>query len=387
MRPEASPIAGAVPWWGRWREARDRLVADPRFRRWASAFPLTRFVARRRAGRLFDLCAGFVYSQVLLACVRLQLFDLLAGGPRSRADIASRLALAPEAAERLLRAAVSLELVERRGDDHYGLGALGAAMVGDEGIAAMVEHHAILYGDLGDPVRLLRERGAGTRLSGYWPYAGKHDAGPLAAGSVAPYTRLMAASAPLVAEEVLAAYPFNRHRRLLDVGGGDGTFLAMAARRHPALRVMLFDLPPVAGQAAARFEREGLARRASAFGGSFRTEPLPGGADVATLVRVLHDHDDDVVLDLLKAVHRALPPGGTLVVAEPMSGVSGAERMADAYFGFYLLAMGTGRARSPVELAALLQRAGFGPPRRLPTRIPVAAQVLVSVRGTGECNI
>jgi demethylspheroidene O-methyltransferase len=368
-----------APWRMRWREARDRLVASPSFRRWASAFPLTRLVARRRAGRLFDLCAGFVYSQVLLACVRLRLFDTLAAGPLSIEQLAGRLALEPAATERLLRAAASLDLVERRGE-RYGLGPLGAALVGDEGVAAMVEHHAILYGDLADPVKLLRQRGRGTGLAGYWPYAGAGDPGGLADESVASYTRLMAASAPLVADEVLAAYPFGRHRCLLDVGGGDGTFIAMAARRHPRLSAVLFDLPPVATKAAARFAREGLAHRASAVGGSFRTDPVPAGADVATLVRILHDHDDDVALALLMAVHRALPPGGTLVVAEPMSGVPGAERMADAYFGFYLLAMGTGRARTPDELGSLLRQAGFGPPRRLPTRIPIAAQVLVSIR-------
>ena len=56
----------------------ERLLGNPRFQRWAASFPLTRPLARARARGLFDLCAGFVYSQVLLACVRLDLFDVLA---------------------------------------------------------------------------------------------------------------------------------------------------------------------------------------------------------------------------------------------------------------------------------------------------------------------
>ena len=69
----------------RWR---DRLSASPGFRRWAGGFWPTRFVARRRAGELFDLAAGFVYSQVLKACVELDLFRILAEGPpeQVRAD-------------------------------------------------------------------------------------------------------------------------------------------------------------------------------------------------------------------------------------------------------------------------------------------------------------
>ncbi len=123
---------------------------------WAAAFPLTRLVARRRARTLFDLCAGFVYAQVLLACVRLRLFDVLREGPLAMPDLAARLALPLDGAARLLAAAAALQLVSRRGGGRFGLGALGAAMVGNPGVAAMVEHHALLYADLADPVALLR---------------------------------------------------------------------------------------------------------------------------------------------------------------------------------------------------------------------------------------
>ena len=72
---------------------RDRWLSNPKFQRWAAAFPLTRPTARKRARALFDVCAGFVYSQILFACVRLKLFDLLAAGPLTAADIAAQLAV------------------------------------------------------------------------------------------------------------------------------------------------------------------------------------------------------------------------------------------------------------------------------------------------------
>ncbi|MGK3925309.1 methyltransferase, partial [Enterococcus faecium] len=78
------------------------------------------------------------------------------------------------------------------------------------------------------------------------------------------------------------------------------------------------------------------------------------GADIASLVRVLHDHDDTAVRTILGAVHAALPPGGTLLVAEPMSGTRGAAPIGDAYFGFYLTAMKSGRPRTADELSAML---------------------------------
>ena len=195
---------------------------------------------------------------------------------------------------------------------------------------------------------------------------------------MAAYSALMAASQPLVASEILDAYPVGRHRCLLDVGGGEGAFLAAAGARAPRLRLMLFDLPAVAERARHRFAAAGLGGRAQAFGGSFLDDALPEGADVISLVRVVHDHDDDAVRRLLRAVRAALPVGGTLLLAEPMAETPGAERMGDAYFGFYLLAMGSGRPRSATALTRMLGASGFARIRNLRTSTPLLTSVLVA---------
>jgi demethylspheroidene O-methyltransferase len=361
-----------------WHAACDRLVGSGTFRRWAEAFPLTRGIARRRARAVFDLCAGFVYSQILLACVRLRLFDILAEGPQTVPVLARRTSLTEEAAGRLLAAAVALRLAERRGDQRYGLGELGRALAGDAAIAAMIEHHAALYADLRDPVALLQGRLADTALAGFWPYAGAARPAMLPASSTAAYSTLMSTSQSLVAGQVLAAHDFSQHRCLLDVGGGEGAFLSAVAARCPDLRLMLFDLPPVAESARARFAAAGLSGRATALAGDFLADPLPAGADAISLVRVLHDHDDPAALHILQAAHGALPPGGTLVVAEPMADTPGAEAMGDAYFGFYLLAMGCGRARAPSRIAQMLAAAGFVGAQAVPTRIPLQTGLVVA---------
>jgi demethylspheroidene O-methyltransferase len=68
-----------------------------------------------------------------------------------------------------------------------------------------------------------------------------------------------------------------------------------------------------------------------------------------------------------------------LVVAEPMAGTRAAEPMGDAYFGFYLAAMGSGRPRTAAELSAMLHQAGFRSTRLAPTHTPLVVQVLVAV--------
>ena len=115
----------------------------------------------------------------------------------------------------------------------------------------------------------------------------------------------------------------------------------------------------MAARARARLGRAGLAERVTVTGGDLFRDALPAGADVASLVRVLHDHDDAQAVHILRAVRGALAPGATLLVAEPMAGTAGAEPMGEAYFGFYLLAMGQGRPRTPDRLRALLAEGGF----------------------------
>ena len=350
----------------------DRLLSSPRFRKLATAFPLTRPTARRRAAALFDLCAGFVYAQVLAACVELHLPRTLLAAPGTAHALAPRLGLSEQAARRLLDAAAALRLARRDRNGSYRLGALGAALIDNPGVAAMIAHHRMLYEDLRDPVGLLRGETGNTQLARFWPY----DAPSAGTGA---YSALMAASQAMVADEVLAAYRVGRHRCLLDVGGGDGSFLVAVAARAPAPRLVLFDLAPVCELARARFAAAGIAGRARTIAGDFHRDPLPAGADLISLVRVLHDHDDDAALALLCAARAALAPGGRLLIAEPMSGTRGAAASGDAYFGFYLLAMGHGRPRRPEVIAAMLRAAGFSRSRLLRTRMPLVTRVMIAV--------
>jgi demethylspheroidene O-methyltransferase len=357
---------------------RDHILANPGFQRFAGTFALTRPIARRRAGALFDLCAGFVYSQILFACVRLKLFDQLAGGPLSSAELSARLPLPADATVLLLDAALSLQLLQRRSGGRYGLGSLGAALMGNPGVVAMIEHHAMLYSDLKDPIALLRGDVGAGQLAAYWPYAGNRKAANLSHEAIAPYTALMASSQPMIAQQVLSAYSFRSHRCLLDIGGGDGSFIAAVAAQWPKLRCVLFDLPAVADQASDRFRDKGLSSRAVAIGGSFLANRLPEGADIVSLVRVIHDHGDADVMILLRAIHRVLPGNGTLLIAEPISGVSGTEPIGDAYFAFYLLAMGSGRPRTFERLRDMLVEAGFADIALRPSAMPMLSSVITA---------
>ena len=376
---DAAASSTATSWLDNLRDRWNALVATDGFQRWSARFPLTRPVAMRRSRALFDLCAGFVYTQTLLACVELELFEFLSNGARTADEIAHHAGLSASSTERLLKAAVSLGLVEKRRSTHYALGPLGAPLVHNTGLTALIRHHQLAYQDLASPVALLRDGSDfRTELSRYWPYADAPRPQSIDDARVASYSKMMSDTLPPLALDVLDAYDLSGHECLLDVGGGEGVFLSLAGARHPSLQLQLFDLPAVAARARSRMEHAGLNARSTFHGGNFHNDALPQGADVCSLVRVLLDHDDASAQRLLARVHAALPPGGTLLVAEAMAGVKGAEKVGDAYFSFYLMAMGKGRARTPRELQAMLRTAGFRKSREIPTRYPIQTGLIVA---------
>jgi demethylspheroidene O-methyltransferase len=362
-------------WKRGWREAwirrRNSWLSDPAFHRFAWAFPLFRSISRTRAQGLFGLVTGFTFSQLIAAGVEIGLFQALQQGPLTAAEVGETADLSPQAATDLLEGLSSIGMVERLPGGRYALGVHGAAFVADPGLDAMVRHNQLFYADLADPLALLRTRGGG-KVAAYWPYAqGRPE------GAVEAYSELMAASQPAVAEAVIAAFDFADVRTLMDVGGGEGAFIEAVHRARPGLGLMLFDLPQVAARAQAR-----VGAYARVHGGIAPTDLLPTGADCISLVRVVHDHDDDMILALFGRIYAALPKGGRILIAEPMAGPTGAGALGDVYFRLYMRAMGRGRPRTAAELMEMLRSRGFGRLQQIPTRNPFAAQLVTGRRDT-----
>lgn len=367
MPGPAQPRAGLI----------NRLAASRSFQSWAARFPLTRRIVRREGEEIFDLVAGFCHSQILSALVGLGILDLLSDGPCDAGLIARSCEVPRDRLDVLLRAGEALGLLRSR----RGLIVLtrrASALTGVPGLSEMIRHHEVLYRDLADPVAFFRGR-TEPQLAEFWPYV--FGAGAAKDPETAQrYSELMADSQALVAEDTLASIDLSSVRHLMDVGGGTGAFLAAVGAHSPGLELTLFDLPAVVGAAHRRFDERGI--RARIVAGSFRDDPLPEGADAISLVRVLYDHQDNTVLDLLRSVHAALPVGGRLIVSEPMTGKRRPERAGDAYFALYCMAMQTGRARSASEIAELIRRAGFGAVRIPASRRPFITSVVEAVRQT-----
>lgn len=350
--PDADAPRGLPGWRGGWI---NRLVARPGFQRWAAHFPLTRGRARADGQALFNVVQGFVQSQALMALVELEIFERLRDGTKTAARLGREVGIAEDRMAILLQAGAALKLLKRRRDGSFALARQGAALLGVPGLQAMIRHHKAFYRDLEDPVALLK--GAEhTELSRFWPYV--FGAAQVEDPDVArTYSDLMTQSQVLVAQDTLRQVDFRGVRRLLDIGGGTGAFLRAVAVAHPKIALDLFDLEHVVADAPNAFAEAGL--EACVHAGSFRDDPLPMGADAISLIRVLYDHADETVEALLAKVYAALPPGGRLIVSEPMGGGARPDISGDVYFAFYTMAMQTGRARSAEQIAAKCRAAGF----------------------------
>jgi len=327
-----------------------RIALSQRLHEIFERTPLMNWVTRREGEALFDVVSGFVQSQALLAIVEFRVLHILAGASWPLPELAERTGLREDRLAVLMQAGAALKLVKfRRG--RWQLAPRGAAFITVPGLEAMVRHHPVLYRDLADPVAFLKGD-IEPELAGFWPYV----FGPLAqedAGLAARYSQLMADSQRVVADDTLRMVDLRNAKRVMDVGGGTGAFLRVVAKLYPELPLTLFDLPHVLAEA------ERFSPHLTFAPGSFRDDPIPQGADVITLVRVLYDHPDSVVEALLAKVHAALPPGGRLVISEAMAGGEKPDRACDVYFAFYTMAMSSGRTRSPSELKQMLEKAGF----------------------------
>lgn len=356
-----------------------RLGLSARFHAFCARVPGLRLIARREGEALFDIVQGFVQSQALLALVELRVLHRLAEGPAPLAALAGPAGVPAARMAVLLQAGAGLGLIaQRRGI--WRLTVRGAAFLTVPGLEAMVRHHPVLYRDLADPVAFFRGE-TQPELAGFWPYV--FGAGAAEDPGLAQrYSDLMADSQGLVAADTLRLVDLRGVAHLMDVGGGTGAFLAAVGAAHPAMRMTLFDLPAVVPGAEARFAAAGMRDRVTIVPGSFRDDSLPQGADAISLVRVLYDHSDETITALLQSVHAALPPGGRVVVSEPMSGGDSPDRATDVYFSVYTLAMQTGRTRSGSEIARMLGNAGFSSPVILQGFRPFVTSVVTATKAS-----
>jgi SAM-dependent methyltransferase len=315
---------------------------------------------------------GQFVSRALYHAAELGIADLLRPGPLSLDELAARTGSNPDALYRMLRALAAIEVFVEEPGKVFGNSELSECLRSD------------VEGSLGPMARWLGD------ISG-WTAWGRFDHSVRTGEpsfdavfgadcfswmqshprSLQVFQAAMSGYSALTGKAVADAYDFSSIGRLLDVGGGHGTFLSLLLQRNPKLTGILFDRPEVIEQAAATFERASQASRVRLLAGDF-LESVPDGADAIVLKHIIHDWDDDSCARLLAHCRRALPRGGRVLLIESV--------LSDAPEGAFtkfldlemLVVTPGGRERSAEEFERLLSRAGFDLGALAPTKSPVS---------------
>lgn len=255
---------------------------------------------------ILRLASGFMAAKHLFAASELGLFEALADSPAVLDSLAARTGLTPRAARISADAMVALGLLERDGDSYRNGPAAARYLAG---------------GSEGDLRPLLR----------FWDTISYPSwqalAEALGSGPPREVFDLDEAQQEIVSggiEAILAgpahALPevidLSGNHRLLDVGGGSGSWSIAAARRHPHLHATVFELPVTAQIARARVTEAGMADRVAVVAGDAMADDLPTDHDVFLVANLVHYWSPSDNLALLRRVRAAAPAGGRLLLAD-----------------------------------------------------------------------
>ena len=324
---------------------------------------------------LLQLSGSYWASCALQAAVQLDLFTALAEGPLTGEQLAVRLGCDQRALDMLATALAALGFLERRGEAVAATpGALNyLARTSPEYIGFIILHHAhIMPGwvSLAQSVRLGRP--ALEKIYFQNDEDEEREAFLMGMFNVA---RGQAAT-------VAKALDLAGRSRLIDVGGGPGTYAVQFCLGQPGLRALVFDQPatePFAREVAARY---GLSDRVDFMGGDFLRDELPKGQDVAWLSQVLHGESPENAARLVEKAAASLNPGGLLAVQEF---VLDNERSGPAHSALFSLNMlvGTkgGQAYTLDEIRAMLEQAGARDVRTLEADLPQGCRIVVGTLG------
>lgn len=177
------------------------------------------------------------------------------------------------------------------------------------------------------------------------------------------FTHAMHAHSFGLAMRIGSALPLDGVTRLLDVGGGSGSYSIAAMLRHPGLRCTELDLPVVCEVAQEYARNLGVGDRFSVVGADMFAGGWPGGQERVLFSDVFHDWDDDRCRLLATFAFEALASGGRVLLHEMILADTKTGPLAAAAYSMVMAFVTEGRQRTAPELFAMLTGAGFVRPR------------------------
>ena len=303
---------------------------------------------------IINMASAFYDSCVLFTASDLGVFATLAKlGKANVATLANELKLDPRGARLLLDAATTLDLLEKDGDQYSNTQETNIFLVpGSPGdLSGAIRYNRDVYAAWGDLKNLAT--------------TGKPVEKPeLHLGDDADRTRTFVMSmhyrALGIGQAVVPMLDFSTCKKILDVGGGPGTYSVLIARSNPDVNCTVLDLPEVAKIAAELIEQQGMADRVKTLPGSYRTIDFPQDNDAVNFFGVLHQESPESILDQFKKAYDSLNDGGTINVMDMMTDHTHTQPKFSALFAVNMaLTTDNGWVFSDSQVKGWLTEAGF----------------------------
>ncbi|MEV6521520.1 methyltransferase [Longispora sp. NPDC051575] len=300
--------------------------------------------------RILELVSGFRAAKFLMAASDLGVFEALADAPAPIEVLAARTDLTRRAARIVADAMVALGLLDRTGDTYRNSAAAAAYLTGtgSSDLRPFLRFSdRMSYPAWTDLAHALRH-GPTTQITDLDPTLQKVFSEGVEALNAGP------------AEALAASVDLAGRHRLLDVGGGTGSWSIRVARAHPEVTATVVELPQVVDLARRRIAEHGLAGRIGVVAGDIRTADLPTGHDCALLANVVHCFSPADNQLLLGNVRRAVGRGALLLLADIWTDPTHTEPVVAALMaGEYAVNIADGDVYSVVEARAWLAGTGW----------------------------
>ncbi len=323
---------------------------------------------------LNQMIGGYWMTQAIRVAAELGIADLLAEGPRTAEELASRTGAHGASLFRVLRALASVGVFSEGAEGRFTLTPLAESLRSDgyrsqRSFAIMMG--AEFYQSWGELLHTVRSgeeafrKRFGTTFFEYM--TGHPDRHSL-------YDAAMTWVHGAETEPMLDAYDFSRFRTVVDIGGGNGLALAGILKRYPTVRGILLELPGVAERARSAVSEMGLSDRLAIAGSDFFSAvPV---ADGYVMRHVIHDWRDDEAATILRNCREAMEPDGRVLLVETVI-PPGNGPCFGKWLDLMMLVIG-GRERTEKQYRQLLSRAGLKLNRVVPTTHEVS--VIEAVR-------
>ncbi len=332
-------------------------------------------IDRQSSAEMLRLIAGFRYSRAIYIAAKLGLADLLKDGPKGSDELAKATGSHGPSLYRIMRALASVGIFAEDDQGRFTLTPIAATLQSHVpsslrawAILVLGEEHYQVWGDLMHTVQTGESAFEHVLGMGVFQYEAKHPE------HAKIFDEAMANLIGVYNSAVLASYSFSTFDKIVDVGGGDGSFIVAILQANPKLKGVLFDLPHVTEKAKQRIATAGVERRCEVVAGDAFAS-VPSGGDAYILSRVINSFNNQRAVAVLKNCRRAMSDKSKLILVErvvPNRVEHSIAAQGPVISDLNMMALSGGRERTAAEHRDVLETAGFTLIKIIPTQSEVS---------------